>query len=37
MDESSAAGQAELDAEPLAKPTLLDDIAGRFGQIFKMN
>jgi hypothetical protein len=28
---------AELDAEPLAKPTLLDDIAGRFGQIFKMN
>ena len=29
--------EAELDAKPSVKTTLLDDIAGRFGQIFKMN
>ena len=28
---------AELDTKPLVKTTLLDDIAGRFGQMFKMN
>jgi hypothetical protein len=28
---------AELDAKPLAKTTLLDEITGRFGQMFKMN
>ena len=28
---------AELDAKPLVKTTFLDDIAGRFGQIFKVN
>ena len=29
--------EAELDAKPSVKTTLLDDIAGRFGQIFKVN
>jgi len=29
--------EAELDAKPPVRTTLLDDIAGRFGQIFKMN
>ena len=29
--------EAELDAKPPVKTTLLDDIAGRFGQIFKVN
>jgi hypothetical protein len=28
---------AELDTKPPVKTTFLDDIAGRFGQIFKMN
>ena len=28
---------AELDAKPLVKTTLLDEITGRFGQMFKMN
>ena len=29
--------EVELDAKPPVKTTLLDDIAGRFGQIFKVN
>ena len=29
--------EAELDAKPPVRTTLLDDIAGRFGQIFKVN
>ncbi len=29
--------EAELDAKPPGKTTLLEDIAGRFGQIFKVN
>jgi hypothetical protein len=29
--------EAELDAKPSVKTTFLDDIAGRFGQIFKVN
>jgi len=28
---------AERDTKPDIKTTLLDDIAGRFGQMFKMN
>jgi hypothetical protein len=29
--------EAELNAKPPIKTTLLDDIAGRFGQLFKVN